>query len=144
MEKKVLHSWRNWILLLIQIIIPITFITITIVIVRSWGGNKDLPRLELSVKTYNPIVTTVEFNASNWVDSIETKIFEGYRQQFKDLPRENFELQVIEAEMIEHYLNKSNQFLARVNNRYLYGVTIEKPNITVWFNNQPYHTSPIR
>lgn len=143
MEKKVLHSYRNWLLLLIQTIIPVTFITITIVIVRSWGGNKDLSKLDLSVKTYDPTVTTIEFNSSNWLDSIESKIFENYRRQFKNLPRDHYELQVIGGEMIDYYLKKSKQFLSRVNSRYLYGVTIETPNITVWYNNQPYHSSPI-
>jgi ATP-binding cassette, subfamily A (ABC1), member 3 len=143
MEKKVLHSWRNWLLLLIQTIIPITFITITIVIVRSWGGNQNLPDLNLSVRTYDPTVTTVEFNTSNWVDSIESKIFEGYREQFRDLARDRHELNVINSSMIPYYLKLSKTILSRLNNRYLFGVTIESPNITVWYNNQPYHTSPI-
>lgn len=143
MEKKVLHSWRNWLLLLIQIIIPITFITITIVIVRSWGGNKDLPKLELSLKTYSPTVTTIQLDPTVWTDSIENKIYENYRQQFEFFPRDVYEIDTTNGDMIEHYLNKSKKFLARVNNRYLFGVTIDKPNITVWFNNQPYHASPI-
>ena len=102
-----------------------------------------MPNLALTMETYDPTVTTVEFNSSNWVDSIETKIFEGYRQQFSKLARNQHELQVISGDMIPHYLKKSKQFLARVNSRYLFGVTIESPNITVWYNNQPYHTSPI-
>ena len=143
MEKKILNSWRNWVLLLIQIIIPVTFITITIVIVRSWGGNRDLPQLDLTINTYNPTVTTVQLDTAIPASEIESKIFESYREQFKDLPRNNFELKVINDDMVEYYLNKSNEFQARVNKRYLYGVTIVKGNITVWYNNQPYHTSPI-
>lgn len=142
MEKKVLNSWRNWLLLFIQTLIPITFITITIVIVRSWGGNKDLPRLDLSLNTYDPTVTTLHINASIWSSSVEAKIFESYRRQFEGLG--NFKLDVVpDGDMIQHYLNKSKEFLARVNNRYLFGVSIERPNITVWYNNQPYHASPI-
>lgn len=142
-EKKILHTWRNWVLLLIQTLIPIIFISITIIIVRSWGGTQNLPKLGLSLSTYNPTVTTVEFNTSNWADSIETKIFEGYRQQFKELPRDRYELNVISKPMIPHYLKLAETILSRLNNRYLFGVTIESPNITVWYNNQPYHTSPI-
>lgn len=143
MEKKILNSWRNLLLLIIQIIIPVTFITITIVIVRSWGGNRDLPKLSLNAKTYKPTVTTVEFDPTRWADSIETRIFENYRNQFKELARDKFQFEQINKDMEQHYLNKSNQFLARVNSRYLFGVTIDSPNITVWFNNQPYHASPV-
>lgn len=142
-EKKVLHSYRNWLLLLIQTIIPVTFITITIVIVRSWGGNKDLPRLELTLTSYNPTITTIQLDHTAWVDSIESKIFENYREQFTNFTRDTHGFDIIKEDMIQHYLRKSKEFLSRVNSRYLYGVTIDKPNITVWYNNQPYHASPI-
>ena len=92
---------------------------------RSWGGNKDLPKLSFSLNTYNPTVTTVQFNSSAWADSIETKIFENYLSQFI-----GHTLDVINENMSEYYIRKSQQFLARVNSRYLYGVTIEQPNIT--------------
>lgn len=140
MEKKVLNSWRNLLLLIIQIIIPVTFITITIVIVRSWGGNRDLSKLSFSLRTYNPTVTTIQFDPTVWVQSIESKIFENYRDQFAN---EEAGVTVINRDMVHHYLAKSKEFLARVNSRYLFGVTIERPNITVWYNNQPYHSSPI-
>jgi ATP-binding cassette, subfamily A (ABC1), member 3 len=143
MEKKILNSWRNLLLLFIQILIPVSFITITILIVRTWGGNKDLPRMELNLNTYKQTVTTVQFNSSSWVDSIETKIFESYREMFATHSRDKFAVDVIDGDMVEHYLNKSKEFLARVNNRYLFGVSIEKPNITVYYNNQPYHASPV-
>lgn len=143
MMKKMMNSWRNWVLLLIQITIPVTFITITIVIVRTWGGSRDLPKLALNLNTYEPTLTTVEFDPTAFASSIESKIFENYRGQFSVNQRHRFELEVIRSNMTEHYLSKSMQFLSRVNNRYLFGVTIESPTITVWFNNQPYHSSPV-
>lgn len=100
-----------------------------------------MPRLPLTLKTYKPTVTTVEYDPTNWADSIQTKIFENYRSQFT--ANEKFSYDHVNSNMTEHYLAKSAQFLARVNSRYLYGVTISSPNITVWYNNQPYHASPI-
>lgn len=88
-------------------------------------------------------MTTIEFDPTTWADSIESKIFENYRQQFADAYRGQFAVDVIASNMTEHYLRKSNEFIARVNARYLFGATIEKSNITVWYNNQPYHASPI-
>lgn len=138
-----MNSWRNWVLLLIQIIIPVTFISITILIVRTWGGSRDLPELPLNLNTYEPTLTTVQFDPTVFASSIESRIFENYRDQFSLKTRDRAELDVISEDMSGHYLNKSRQFLSRVNNRYLFGVTIESPNITVWFNNQPYHSSPV-
>lgn len=118
-------------MLFIQIIIPISFVSITIIIVRSWGGNKDLPKLQLSLDTYRPTHTTLQFNSSTWIESIENKIFENYRAQFRSKPRDTVALEIISNDMIDHYLDKSKEFQARINNRYLFGATIEKPNITV-------------
>lgn len=131
LEKKVLNSWRNMVLLLIQILIPISFVSITIIIVRSWGGNKDLPKLQLSIDTYQPTHTTVQFDPTSWADSIENRIFENYRELFRNKSKDKVALEVISSDMINHYLNKSKEFLARVNNRYLFGAAIEKTNITV-------------
>ena len=131
LEKKILNTWRNFILFIIQILIPISYVTITIVIVRSWGGNKDLPNLELSLNTYQPTHTTIQFDPTVWADSIENKIFENYRAQFAELSSDAKSWEVITGDMNEHYLEKAKQFLIRMNKRYLFGATIEKPNITV-------------
>lgn len=105
--------------------------TITILIVRSWGGNKDLPKLELSLDTYKLTHTTVQFDPTAWTDSIENKIFENYRGQFADYSKDVASMEVISGDMIDHYLEKAKKILTRMNNRYLFGATIEKSNITV-------------
>ena len=138
MMKKILNSMRNWILLLIQVVIPVLFAFITILTVQSWGGNRDLPQLKFSLNTYSRTVTSVEVQPSLNADNILMKIYNGYREQFS-----SNELDIVEGDMSTHYLRLGKRFLTRVNSRYLYGATIEEKNITVWFNNQPYHTSPI-
>ncbi|KAG5670263.1 hypothetical protein PVAND_000540 [Polypedilum vanderplanki] len=139
MHKKVLLSWRNLLLIVIQMIIPIAFVSVLMCSFKALYENKNLPKLDLTMDTYKPSVTTIEFRSSDQSETIENKIFENYRKQFSDLTS----LEIIHDDMIEHYLNKSKKYLARVNNEYLFGATIEKSSITVWFNNQPYHTSPI-
>lgn len=140
LEKKFLNSLRNWILLTIKIAIPVIFVALTIVTARSWSGNQDLPELQLSLGTYSPTVTTIEFNPIVSSDSINTKIFESYRNQ---LQADGLSVDEISGDMTDHYLSISRESQALVNNRYLYGVTIENPSITVWYSNQPYHASPI-
>lgn len=53
------------------------------------------------------------------------------------------ELKDAGKDMNSYYLNVSHEMITRVNNRYLFGASINKTAITAWFNNQPYHTSPI-
>lgn len=141
MEKKALHSRRNWFLLLVQATIPLVIITIIIFVVRSCDGTKDLPRLELSLKTYNSTVTLIQHDSSLPDDSIEGKIFRSYREELKD-NKEMFKA-IDKYDMTNHYLNISREFQVRINRVYLYGVSIVKSNITAWYNNKPYHTPPI-
>lgn len=141
LKKKMLNSKRNFVLLIIQILIPVSFITITILTVRSWGGNKDLPKLTLSINTYKSTVTTLQVDPTLFADSIGNKIFNNYRSQFKSFT--NSRLDVITRDMNDYYLDRSKLLLARLNERFLYGATIGESNITIWFNNQPYHTLPV-
>lgn len=142
MEKKYLNSLRNWVLLLVQMLIPIMFIALIILIVRSFDVTKDLPKLELSLKTYNSTVTTVQFHP-NSAGLILSKIHDNYVQQFsyQSSKLEN----CTSFDMAEFYLNKSTvrQSLVQVNKRHLYGVSIKSSEIVAWYNNKPYHTLPI-
>lgn len=110
--------------------------------VRSWGGNKDLPKLSLSIDTYKETVTTLQVNETLFADSLEHKIFENYKELFKSFSA-NSHLNVITRDMNEYYLDSSKRYLPRLNNRYLFGASINEGNITAYFSNQPYHTSPI-
>lgn len=138
MMKKILNSYRNWIMLFIQTLIPVLFALITILTVQSWGGNRNLPKLEFSLNTYSRTVTSVEVKPSLDPEGLSMKIYNSYRNQFGSNT-----LDTVDEDMSTHYLRKSKQFLTRLNSRYLYGATIDKKEITVWFNNQPYHTSPV-
>jgi ATP-binding cassette, subfamily A (ABC1), member 3 len=116
----------------------------TILTIVSFGFNDDLPQLPLTITTYDGTVTTVEYDTSlNRVDSIQRKILEGYEDQFKSLNQERSKLETIESGMIDYFLKISSMFLAKTNRKYLFGASIGSSNITVWFNNQGYHTLPI-
>jgi ATP-binding cassette subfamily A (ABC1) protein 3 len=140
MRKKVLTSKRSLALVLIQSMIPVVFIAITILIVRTWEG-RDLPPLELSLNTYKETVATLKFNGNLTGDAIETKIFEEYQKQFKGDSK--VELILDDTDINDYYLGISRESLIRVNKRYLYGATVEPSLITMHFNNRPYHSTPI-
>lgn len=108
--------------------------------VSTWGGNTDLPKIALSVNTYYPTVTSIQVR-ENMTD-LQSQIFENYKSQFvKTSKHLNFD--VTSVDMNTHYLSKAKQFQARVNARYLFGVSFEERKIVTWFSNQPYHAAPI-
>jgi ATP-binding cassette subfamily A (ABC1) protein 3 len=139
--KKILHTYRNFILFVIQLAIPVTFISITIAIVSTWAGNSDLPALKLSINTYNPTMTTIQFPEN--ITDIHKLILKNYKQQFDGLPN-TITFNETTQDMNEYYLERSKEFQHRVNQRYLFGVSFRNPKTMLcWFSNQPYHAAPI-
>lgn len=138
MMKKILNSYRNWIMLFLQTLIPVLFALITILTVQSWGGNRDLPKIQFNLNTYSRTITSLAVNSSIDPEGLPMKIYQNYRNQFSP----NM-IDIVDGDMNTHYLRNSKKFLTRLNSRYLYGATVDTKAITVWFNNQPYHTSPV-
>lgn len=129
LHKKILNTCRNLILLFIQILIPIMYSAITIMILSSMGGGKDLPAINLSVDTYRTTVTTLQADPTSWTDSLESKIFESYRGQFEG--NKMASLNVISEDLNDYYLKKEETILTRLNRKYLFGASIEKSKVTV-------------
>ena len=143
-EKKRTHSLRNWPLLLSQVIIPVIFITLTILTVTVFASSNELPQLDLAIETYGQSVTTAEFNlTAHSNNSMESRIFKNYQQEFNSFNSKRFKLEVIGSSMQQHYISLSKQFPSRVNKMYLFGTTISDAKATVWFNNRGFHTLPI-
>lgn len=64
-KKKAIYTYRNIILLFIQNLIPISFIIMTVLVVRTWAGFNDLPPLKITLESYVNTVTLLEtVNAS--------------------------------------------------------------------------------
>lgn len=56
---------RNWLLMLIQVVIPILFICITVLTQRALGWFQDLPQLKIWLQSYLQSVTILETFADN-------------------------------------------------------------------------------
>lgn len=57
--KKSLSTIRSWILFLIQIIIPVVFLIIAIVVTRNTDTSRDLPEIDLTLDAYDNPITVV-------------------------------------------------------------------------------------
>lgn len=58
--KKYLQTVRNWLLLLLQIIIPIAFLVITLLALRKGELTANLPTLPITIDTYRDSITILE------------------------------------------------------------------------------------
>lgn len=134
--KKMISTKRSWVQQLVQALIPIYFMVVTVVIVRSFPGLSNLPPLPISVYNYSSTTTLLELRTSN------DDIFRGYQTLFQGYPSSHH-LQTINKDMIDHILSLSDANIGLVNRKYMTAATLGDSNHTVWFNPQGYHTAPL-
>ncbi|KAK9685301.1 ABC transporter [Popillia japonica] len=108
--KKFRVTQRNWILLLIQNVIPIAFIVITMIVSRMMNIGIELPRIDSTLDPFiDPITTITRDNEDN-----------TYYVQYRNiLERENREIRHFPTDSMTN--NMLNQFLSTI----LCGVILE-------------------
>ncbi|XP_037074307.1 ATP-binding cassette sub-family A member 3-like [Pollicipes pollicipes] len=143
MVKKALYSLRNWLLTLVQIILPIFFLVMALLVLKSFPGLADDPPLELTLSNYDSTVTPVwvdpgspeaadiatyingDLSATTDIDTINTSDFDN---------------------MTEYLLQKAEKDLPGFNKHYIAAVDLVQGggaslNATAVFNNEPFHAS---
>lgn len=78
MIKKIYSTIRSWVLLFVQILIPVAFLIVAIVVVRSWKAFNDLPPLRIGLDSYMYSYTVVNGSDSNLIP---------YRESYSDIIR---------------------------------------------------------
>lgn len=73
--KKTYSSLRAWILSLIQLILPVVFLILAIIVVRSMKANYDLPPMDLTLTKYDHPVTVMGGNHAKNVYASHYKNF---------------------------------------------------------------------
>uniref|UniRef100_A0A182LRE6 ABC transporter domain-containing protein n=1 Tax=Anopheles culicifacies TaxID=139723 RepID=A0A182LRE6_9DIPT len=134
--KKAIATKRSWIALLVQIFIPIFFVIMTVVIVRSFPDSLAMPPLPIDFDGYSATVTVLEGT------SADRSVIEAYQQLF-DGAGSSRSLVTITEPMVNYILGRYGQNLPQVNNEFMVGASITPTNHTVWFNAQGYHTAPL-
>lgn len=141
-KKKYWSCLRNWILFLIQILIPVAFIVITIFVARVFSAEVALPLLDLNLENFRQTVTILETHDSVLNDSFENDIAQVYKEIIANLSITNT-IDSITDNVENYWLGLAENILPRLNAEYIIGATITAENITAWFNNRPFHGAPI-
>jgi ATP-binding cassette subfamily A (ABC1) protein 3 len=143
--KKFYYTFRNYMMLFIQFVVPLFFLVITMLLEDLFDGDQDLPELRISFFEYLQTITVYEssFNASN------TKmqgIFDNYKNYFDNIGSEgNHELRSVEPglDLEDTILFEYRKSMSNVNLNYMIGTSFNGSDITAWFNNQAFHTAPL-
>jgi hypothetical protein len=141
--KKFYYTTRNYVLLIVQFVIPILFAVVTMLFQDLFDGTSDLPELPISFKEYIRTVTILEDthvgNNEKFADAIKS-----YRHIFEELSSDHqLNGTMSGLGMEDTILEKARDSLSMVNLNYMVGTTFNETEVTAWFNNQPFHTIPL-
>lgn len=70
LKKKYIYWKRSWVLFILQILIPILFVVISVLVVRMYESSTILPALEMSLSTYGQSVTMLQTPSNKSQDEI--------------------------------------------------------------------------
>ncbi|XP_055537148.1 phospholipid-transporting ATPase ABCA3-like isoform X2 [Wyeomyia smithii] len=134
--KKIISTKRSWVLQLVQLLIPVYFVVVTVIIVRSFPGISELPPLPIAITNYSATTTLLEASASG--NSLVT----GYQRLFESFSPIH-RLEISEQNMIDRILSLSAENIGRVNREFMVAASVREENHTAWFNPQAFHTAPL-
>lgn len=152
--KKFIATYRGWIAMLVQIFIPIFFVIMTVIIVRSFPDSVQLPTLRITLNDYLRTTTVLEA-ATDELDVVHSyqKLFDQYGKETQLLtitePMTDYILRrvkhvhLLEAHHYIYFVLQTIENTPLVMNQFLVGATISSDNVTVWFNPQGFHTVPL-
>ena len=139
--KKFLYSTRNYILVIVQFVIPALFVVLTMMIEDFDLSAKELPALPISFDKYLATVTTVEKGSYKNGSTIEN-VFKSYERIINGLPS-GHTLKVTTRDFQDEILDRYRNSISEVNLNHMIGASFNASQIKVWFNNQGYHTAPL-
>lgn len=150
--KKLVYTVRNSFLFIAQLLIPITFLAISLIVVQTVPGVTNSKSLSIRLENYLSTNTLVELATPDNI--LARNLTEIYADQFDATGHNKYErVDLLNRSMLEYFTERANNDLPGVNLHLLTGVTFrtlptrrrqtEKVLATAWFNNQPYHVPPL-
>ncbi|XP_074034978.1 phospholipid-transporting ATPase ABCA3 isoform X2 [Leptinotarsa decemlineata] len=133
--KKIVTTIRSWIMLCIQLVLPSIFLMIALIVARNKQVSENLPPMVMNLDKFENSITKIHNIGKIDYCGNYTDVLGKYGYSYQN------ETDII-ASMLD--LTRTNPNLAR--RRYIVGASFDErsvPNITAWFNNDPYHSPGI-
>ncbi|CAD5111485.1 DgyrCDS794 [Dimorphilus gyrociliatus] len=140
--KKAIHSWRNKILSLVQLILPTAFTIMAVIIVKQIEGNlgTELTVKKLSLSMFSSTTTLAEISKQADAEALGN----GFERFVKDEGGNTFKTV---ANLTSELISFSSDKPISYNKHYMIATNIESSNnrfiITAFFNGEAFHTPPI-
>lgn len=149
--KRVIHSMRNWIVGLVQFLVPVIFAIVACVIMVTLPGTPDLPPLYLNLSQFTKPVVPYDINKTSVGYEEITKLSNCYAQSISNSGSLVYLNNRTDYSTMDDFLvDVAKKGRDQYNRNYLIGATVEanpgsSPNATLigWFNNAAYHTIAI-
>ena len=144
--KRMIHTSRNWLVTLTQLLIPFLFTVILLIVLQTLPHPEDSPPLTLNTSHFakNYVLYSDGINPSAEMH----KLTELYVDQFKDmgsLPQ--FVNLTNNQSMEDYFVEIAKKGVARYNAHYLIAMELQKVETSLkpiaYFNAEGYHTAPM-
>lgn len=143
LEKRILHSYRNSLLTLSQLILSPFFLILTLLMLKTLPKPQDSPPLVLDIKSYHgtevPYLVDYDSNISLALGDTYSSLFTGLDKPVL--------LYKNESSMTLHLLKEAGSDLSKYNLHNMVAASFrqkkESSEIVSYFNNQAYHSPAI-
>lgn len=146
--KRVLHTWRNKLVTLSQLFVPLFFTIMALIVIQTFPGPQDSPPLTLTPDKFSE--DTIVYSLAHWADNDSKHLAHLYRHQLKNSSSKVLFLNNqtgyrTDPDMMDYLFARGVNGLASYNRHFMVAAAIENASdslvkTTAFFNNQAYHT----
>ena len=153
MQKRMLHTWRNWLVSLSQLTVPLILTILALIVIRTMPSPHDSPPLTLNLDNFrsNDVMYATGVNDSAGPNA--NAVAAAYAAQFANTSTNPIYVNNLtefknNASLLNYFISKGKKNLGTYTSHYLVAAGIEEKyrnkkdhiHLSGWFNNEAYHT----
>ncbi|KAL8560975.1 hypothetical protein ACOMHN_061189 [Nucella lapillus] len=144
--KKALHFWRNRVITVVQLLLPVLFTVIALAVDKARPQTLAQPPLDFTLDPFS--TTTVLYSDGAKPSADTTELAELYGAQFGS-DQNVMKVDLKQQSMLDFLVNKAKEIgTTTYNKRFIIGAQFEpsptwRVHATSWYNGQPYHAQPV-
>ncbi|XP_077979982.1 phospholipid-transporting ATPase ABCA3-like isoform X2 [Glandiceps talaboti] len=140
--KRVLHTRRNFLIMIAQLLIPLLFTVIAVIVAKTYPGPQTEPKLDLSLQPYGKSIA--QYSSGKNPTNLTKLLAKNFDYQFTGTSTATTNLSGHDYQNITNYLLKEATYnLVGFNQKNMVSALFElkdlKTRATSFFNNQPFH-----
>lgn len=141
--KKAIHTWRNKVVTLTQLILPVVFTILAFLSLQAPGATRGAgPALKLDLAPFDP-GSVIVYNKGTSPSADSTRFGELFKDQFPTYQTENADTS--DNTLDDYLVSKATSIgISTFNKRYIVaGDFRNNESFVVYFNGQPFHSEAI-